>query len=55
MGLKLPTATLYLSLQGTQVEAEGRRTEANPHWFRGLSYFKIGWNWIKRTLEYGEL
>jgi hypothetical protein len=54
LGKKLSTATLYLSLQGTQVEAEGRRLEANPHWFRGLSYFKIGWNWIKRTLEYGE-
>ena len=32
----------------------GRRTEADPHWFRGLSYFRIGWNWIKRALEHGD-
>ena len=48
------TATLCLSLQGARVEAGGRRTEADPHWFRGLSYFRIGWNWIKRALEHGE-
>ena len=52
--LVLATATLYLSLQDARVEAEGRRTEADPHWFRGLSYFKIGWSWIKRALEHGE-
>jgi hypothetical protein len=45
---------LYLSLQGARVEAEGRRTEVGPHWFQGLSYFKIDWNWSKRTLEYAE-
>ena len=42
------------SLQGARVEAGGRRTEADPHWFRGLSHFKIGWNWIKRALQLGE-
>jgi len=52
--LVLATAPPRLSLQGARVEAEGRRTEADPHWFRGLSYFKIGWNWIKRALEHGE-
>jgi hypothetical protein len=50
----LVTAALYLSLQGARVEAEGRRTEVGPHWFQGLSYFKIDWNWSKRTLEYAE-
>lgn len=48
------TATLCLSLQGARVEAGGRRTEADPHWFRSLSYFRIGWNWIKRELEHGD-
>jgi hypothetical protein len=48
------TATLCLSLQGARVEAGGRRTEADPHWFRSLSYFRIGWNWIKRALEHGD-
>jgi hypothetical protein len=22
----------------------------SPHWFRGLSYLKIGWNWINTSL-----
>jgi len=42
--LVLATATLCLSLQGAQVKAGGRRAEADPHWFRGLGYFRIGWN-----------
>jgi Transposase DDE domain len=43
-------ATLYLTLQGTAVVAAKQRRWVDPHWFRGSSYFKIGWNWIKTAL-----
>ncbi|NJR52959.1 MAG: transposase [Leptolyngbyaceae cyanobacterium CSU_1_3] len=43
-------ATLYLTLQGTAVVAAKHRRWVDPHWFRGSSYFKIGWNWIKTAL-----
>ena len=48
--LVMAVATLYLTLQGTAVvEAEQRRW-VDPHWFRGMSYFKIGWNWVKTAM-----
>ena len=43
-------ATLYLTLQGTAVVAAKQRRWVDPHWFRGSSYFKIGWYWIKTAL-----
>ena len=46
-------ATLYLVSQGIEVVRKGRRREVDPHWFRGLSYLKIGWRWVKRALELG--
>jgi hypothetical protein len=49
----LAIATLYLVVQGTQVVAQGQRRLVDPHWFRGSSYLKIGWNWIKRALVKG--
>ena len=52
--LVLATATPCLSLQGARVAAKGSRAEADPHWFRGLSDFLFGWNWIKRALQLGE-
>ncbi|MFQ5796067.1 MAG: transposase [Candidatus Bipolaricaulia bacterium] len=45
--------TLYLVSQGTEVVAQGKRRWVDPHWFRGSSYLKIGWNWIKRALMQG--
>jgi hypothetical protein len=45
----LAVATLYLVSQGVQVVEEGRRRWIDPHWFRGLSYFKIGWKWVRRA------
>ena len=50
----LAVATLYLTAQGTQVVQEGKRRLVDAHWFRGSSYLKIGWNWIKRALSRGE-
>ena len=52
--LVLATATLYLVSQGTQVVQEGKRRLVDPHWFRGSSYLKIGWDWVKRALSRGE-
>lgn len=47
------TATLYLVSQGGEVVAQGRRREVDPHWFRGSSYLKIGWQWVKHALHKG--
>lgn len=49
----LAVATLYVTAQGTQVVAEGLRRRVDPHWFRGNSYFRMGWDWIKTALEQG--
>ena len=46
-------ATLYLTAQGTEVVAQGKRRWVDPHWFRGSSYLKIGWNWVKTALIQG--
>ena len=43
----LAVATLFLTLQGTAVVAAGKRRWVDPHWQRGSSYLKIGWNWVK--------
>jgi hypothetical protein len=45
--------TLYLVAQGTEVVKQGKRRWVDPHWFRGQSYMKIGWNWVKLALSKG--
>jgi hypothetical protein len=47
------TATLYLVVQGSEVVAQGRRREVDPPWFRGSSYLKIGWQWLKHAMIKG--
>jgi hypothetical protein len=47
----LAMATLYLVAQGVEVVAQGKRRWVDPHWFRGASYLKIGWFWVKRALH----
>jgi len=42
--------TLFLVLQGTQVVASGQRRQVDTHWNRGMSYFKVGWNWIRLAI-----
>jgi hypothetical protein len=32
---------------GDAVVASGRRRWIDTHWFRGNSYFRIGWEWVK--------
>ena len=51
--LVLAVATLFLVSQGTEVVKKGRRRWVDPHWFRGLSYLKIGWRWVKQASEKG--
>lgn len=51
--LVMAVATLFLTLQGTAVVSAKQRRWVDPHWFRGMSYFKIGWNWVKTALTRG--
>ena len=50
--LVLAIATLYVTLLGAQVVSEGKRREVDPHWFRGYSYFRIGWQWLLTALNH---
>ncbi len=52
--LVMAVATLVLVCQGVAVAAAGKRRQVDPHWFRGLSYARIGWNWIRRAAACGE-
>jgi len=49
----LAITTLYLASHGTEVGTQGKRRWVDPHWFRGNSYLKIGWNWVKLALSRG--
>ncbi len=46
----LAVATLYVTAQGVAVVVEGKRRWVDCHWFRGNSYFPIGWEWVKTAL-----
>jgi len=52
--LAMAVATLVLVCQGVAVVADGKRRQVDPHWFRGLSHARIGWNWIRRAIARGE-
>ncbi|HRJ43075.1 MAG TPA: hypothetical protein PL105_14415 [Caldilineaceae bacterium] len=51
--LILATATLYLVSTGTAVVAWQRRHWVDTHWQHGLSYFQLGWRWVRRALLEG--
>lgn len=51
--LVVAVATLYLVAQGTQVVAQQKRRWVDPHWLRGNSYLRIGWQWVKTALTRG--
>jgi len=51
--LVVAVATLYLVAQGTQVVAQQKRRWVDPHWFRGNSYVRVGWQWVKTALARG--
>ena len=42
--------TLFLVLQGVHVVASGKRRQVDAHWNRGMSYLKLGWNWIRLSI-----
>lgn len=50
----MAVATVVLVCQGVAVVAEGKRRCVDPHWFRGQSYARIGWNWLRRAVARGE-
>jgi hypothetical protein len=41
---------LFLVLQGTHVVTSGARRQVDAHWQRGMSYLKLGWNWIRLAI-----
>jgi Transposase DDE domain len=49
----LAITTLYLVAQGTEVVTQGKRRWVDSHWFRGQSYLKIGWDWVKLAMSRG--
>ena len=51
--LGLAVTTLSLVAQGTQVVANHQRRWVDPHWWRGNSYLRIGWQWVKTALTRG--
>ena len=51
--LVVAVATLWLTSQGEQVIAGGLRRRVDCHWFRGNSYLRIGWEWIKAVMHKG--
>ena len=49
----LALATLYVTAQGVDVVESGKRQMVDTHWFRGNSYFRIGWDWVKTSFIKG--
>ncbi|MGB3695765.1 MAG: transposase [Spirulinaceae cyanobacterium] len=49
----LAMATLYLSAQGVEVVESQKRRWVDTHWFRGNSYLRIGWDWVKAAFIQG--
>lgn len=43
---------LFLVLQGVQVVASGKRRQVDTHWNRGMSYLKLGWNWVRLAITH---
>lgn len=43
---------LFLVLQGVNVVASGQRRQVDTHWNRGMSYLKLGWNWIRLAITH---
>ena len=46
--LVLAIATLYFTSVGVAVVKQGKRRMIDTHWDRGMSYFKIGWEWVRQ-------
>jgi hypothetical protein len=48
--LVMSVAYLHVVSLGTFVVAAGLRRSVDGHWARGLSYFQIGWRWLRQSL-----
>ena len=48
--LVMSVACLHLVSLGTFVVEREQQQSVDPHWLRGLSYFQIGWRWLRRAL-----
>jgi hypothetical protein len=53
LGFVLAMSTLSRVSQGTAVVQQGTRRLVDPHWFRGDSYWKMGWKWVIYALTRG--
>ena len=49
----LAVATLFATAQGLTVVEPGHRRWFDPHWFRGHSYLRLGWDWLKTAFYNG--
>jgi hypothetical protein len=48
--LVMSVAYLHVVSLGTFVVRSGLRPTVDGHWARGLSYFQIGWRWLRQSL-----
>lgn len=51
--LVLALTTLYLVSVGTELVHHEKRRWVDPHWFRGNSYLRLGWQTVKHALTKG--
>ena len=51
--LVIAITTLFLTVQGQEVVKTGKRRLVDCHTFRGNSYLRIGWEWVKGVLSRG--
>lgn len=51
--LVLAVASLHFTSVGTAVVKHDLRTWVDTHWDRGMSYFKIGWSWLRQQFRRG--
>jgi hypothetical protein len=51
--LVLAVTTLYLTLQGTAIVEAAQRRWVDVHTYRGMSYLKIGWEWLTSYVRKG--
>jgi hypothetical protein len=49
----LAMTTLSLGSVGTSVVQQGKRRFVDPHWCRGTSSWKLGWQWVRYALSRG--
>jgi len=49
--LVLAVATLHFTSVGVEVVNQKKRRWVDTHWDRGMSYLKIGWNWLRQQFR----